>query len=203
MTSILPNAPQIPKPFPFALPPSLNPKRCPKSSLSHLPLRATADNDDSPPQPDDSGIKDGGFENRLTQVRVKYRSGTGKKAEQRRARKSGGGSGEGKKGKEVMLPPVRLREAVTVGGEKVEMGFTPYSERINGLIAGLGLAALVLVELGSGKGILSYHAPPVIFIQIYTVVSASALFIKFEKERISVWPEKAESPSASSAGTGD
>lgn len=102
-----------------------------------------------------------------------------------------------------MLPPVPLREAVTVSGEKVEIGFTPYSERINGRLAGLGLAAVVLVELGSGKGILSYHSPPVLFIQIYTIIAVGALFIKFEKERISVWPEKSESSSASSAGAGD
>ncbi|ONK62379.1 uncharacterized protein A4U43_C07F3270 [Asparagus officinalis] len=89
-----------------------------------------------------------------------------------------------------MLPPVPLREPMTVNGLKVDLGFTPYSEMLNGRVAMLGLAALVLVELGSGKGLLSYHAPPVLFLQVYTVAALSAIFVKFEKERISVWPEK-------------
>ncbi|KAI0520106.1 hypothetical protein KFK09_007574 [Dendrobium nobile] len=206
MTSVLPASLQTPNHFPVTLHPPPNPKKSPKPSISRLSPGAAADDGKPPaPPPDAGGVEDSEFENRLSQVRIKYRSGTGKKAEQRRARKSagGGGGGGGKKGKGIMLPPVPLREAVNVSGEKVELGFTPYSERINGRIAGLGLAAVVLVELGSGKGILNYHAPPVLFLQIYTVIALSALFIKFEKERISVWPEKSESSSASSAGTGD
>lgn len=132
------------------------------------------------------------FESRLAQVRFKYRSGTGKKAEQRRQRKGKPGSaGAGVKPRSLMLPPIPLREPTAGGGVKVEVGFTPYSERLNGAVAGIGLAALLLVELGSGKGLLSFHTPAVLFLQLYTVTAFGAVFVKWEKERISVWPDKA------------
>ncbi|KAG0453529.1 hypothetical protein HPP92_024833 [Vanilla planifolia] len=204
MRSIIVITLQIPYPFPSTRRgrPKLN-TTLPKPSLSPFLTHAAAgeektdgaDSFDQAPPGDDSG-----FERRLNNLRIKYRSGTGKKAEQRRARKAGGAGGKKEKG--VMLPPVPLREAVAGGGVKVEVGFTPYSERLNGWAAVLGLAALLLVEIGSGKGILSYHEPPVLFIQIYTIVTLAALFIKFEKERISVWPRESESNSASSTGGG-
>ncbi|XP_065045367.1 uncharacterized protein LOC103989748 isoform X1 [Musa acuminata AAA Group] len=195
---------QISNPFPSTLspPPTFFTWKPPML----LPPRAAA-GDDKPAESDASAesptAADPSFEKRLNQIRLKYRSGTGKKAEQRKARKSpGAGAGSsGKKKGSVLLPPVPLREPMAVGGVPVEVGFTPYSERLNGRLAGLGLAALLLVELGSGKGLLRYHAPAVIFIQIYTVAAAGALFIKFDKERISVWPEKP--PASSSAAAGD
>ncbi|KAE8717982.1 hypothetical protein F3Y22_tig00110020pilonHSYRG00393 [Hibiscus syriacus] len=64
----------------------------------------------------------------------------------------------------------------------------PYSERINGRIAILGLTALVLVELATGKSLISYHTLAIIFIEIYFVAAAAALYVKYEKEKVSVWP---------------
>ncbi|XP_038977898.1 uncharacterized protein LOC120108386 [Phoenix dactylifera] len=69
-------------------------------------------------------------ENQPARVRLKYRSGTGKKAEQRRARKSGGSKTN------VMRPPMPLKEAVAATALAVEEEFSPYSE--NGRLAGLG-----------------------------------------------------------------
>lgn len=104
-------------------------------------------------------------------------------------RKSKKGSiGSASKASGMYLPPVSLKEAVS-GGLKVELGFSPYSERINGRIAGLGLMALLLVELATGKTVLNYHTPSVVLIQIYFVAAVSALFVKFEKEKVSVWPK--------------
>lgn len=80
-----------------------------------------------------------------------------------------------------------LKEAIS-NGLKVDFGFSPYSERINGRIAILGLTALVLVELATGKSVISYHTPAIIFIQIYFVAAVGALFVKYEKEKVSVWP---------------
>ncbi|GLT66891.1 hypothetical protein SLA2020_392330 [Shorea laevis] len=51
-----------------------------------------------------------------------------------------------------VLPPVPLKEPMS-GGLKVDFGFSPYSERINGRIAILGLTALLLVELATGNGV--------------------------------------------------
>ncbi|CAN6442410.1 unnamed protein product [Victoria cruziana] len=142
---------------------------------------ATSEDPPSTPESDD-------FDSRLSQVRLKYRSGTGKKAEVRKSRKSGGGGASSKKGS-LFLPAIPLREPVS-GGLKVDFGFSPYTERLNGRLAALGLAALLLVELGSGKSLTSYHAPPVLFLQVYTVAAAAALFIKYEKEKNSIWPDK-------------
>ncbi|KAF9590886.1 hypothetical protein IFM89_000142 [Coptis chinensis] len=128
------------------------------------------------------------FENRLAQVRLRYKSGTGKKAEARKGKKpKKGSSGNGANGKALFLPPVPLKEPVS-SGVKVEMGFSRYTERLNGRLAGLGLAALLLVELASGKSVIKYHSPSIVFIQLYFVAAVSAVFVKFEKERVSVWP---------------
>lgn len=77
------------------------------------------------------------------------------------------------------------------GGLKVDFGFSPYSESINGRIAILGLTALVAVELATGKAVIKYHTPAIVLIQVYFVAAVSALFVKYEKERVSVWPESA------------
>lgn len=71
----------------------------------------------------------------------------------------------------------------------MEFGFSPYSERINGRVALLGLAALLLVELATGKSVIKYHSAEIVFVQMYFVAAATAMYSKFEKERISVWPK--------------
>ncbi|KAA8539392.1 hypothetical protein F0562_026084 [Nyssa sinensis] len=124
------------------------------------------------------------FEKRLSQVRLRYRSGTGKKAEARKARKTKKGSS----GPGIYLPPVPLKEPVS-GGLKVEFGFSPYSERINGRIAILGLSALLLVDLATGKSVINYHSPAIVFLQVYFVAAVSAMYVKYEKEKVSVWPQ--------------
>eukprot|EP00262_Sarcandra_glabra_P016146 TRINITY_DN5169_c0_g1_i1.p1 TRINITY_DN5169_c0_g1~~TRINITY_DN5169_c0_g1_i1.p1 ORF type:complete len:191 (-),score=21.00 TRINITY_DN5169_c0_g1_i1:100-672(-) len=183
---------QISHPFPSS--------RNPPTSLSHKQQRQqqhrastralepekenTDTTETAPPEPTDP------FENRISRVRLKYRSGTGKKAELRKAKKSGSSS---KKKIGVFLPPIPLKEPVS-DGMKVDFGFTAYTERLNGRLAALGLAALLLVELGSGKSLISYHKPPILFIQIYFIAAVSALFVKYEKEKVSVWPETPKSP---------
>uniref|UniRef100_A0A5B7B8I6 FKBP-type peptidyl-prolyl cis-trans isomerase n=1 Tax=Davidia involucrata TaxID=16924 RepID=A0A5B7B8I6_DAVIN len=156
------------------------PLHAPKPLL-HLSftVRATSEDSDTsatePSEPDS-------FENRLSQVRLRYRSGTGKKAEARKGRKTKKGSPAG-----IYLPPVPLKEPAS-GGLKVEFGFSPYSERVNGRIAILGLSALLLVELATGKSVISYHSPSIVFLQVYFVAAVSAMYVKYEKERVSVWP---------------
>ena len=88
----------------------------------------------------------------------------------------------------MYLPPVPLKEAVS-GRVKVDFGFSPYSERMNGRVAILGLTALLLVELASGKSVINYHTPAIVLIQVYFVAAVTALYIKYEKESISVWPQ--------------
>ncbi|XP_057981810.1 uncharacterized protein LOC131167060 [Malania oleifera] len=153
------------------------------------PPRATTEpsgpTDQSEPEPKPSDPD--AFEARLDQVRFRYRSGKGKKAERRKSRKSRSSSGAS-----VFLPPVALKEAVS-RGLKVEFGFSRYSERLNGRIAILGLTALVLVEVATGKGVISFHTPAVVLVQIYFVAAVSALYAKYEKERISVWPPSSPS----------
>lgn len=155
-------------------------------------VRATDVESTEETQPDpettksESGTDPDQFESRLSNIRLRYRSGTGKKAEVRKSKK--GSSGSPSKGSGMYLPPVSLKEAVS-GGLKVELGFSPYSERINGRIAGLGLMALLLVELATGKSVLNYHTPSVVLIQIYFVAAVSAMFVKIEKEKVSVWPK--------------
>lgn len=189
MASISPSSLRIPHLFPSIL----LPKQHPPAQISTRALEPDKENAAETTESSSSSTKEGGggFENRLSRVRLRYRSGTGKKAELRKAKKSGGSSR--KKGADVFLPPVPLKEPVS-GGMKVDFGFSPYTERLNGRLAGLGLAALLLVELGSGKSLLSYHAPPILFIQIYFVASLSAIFIKYEKEKVSIWPKSSPPP---------
>ncbi|KAJ0263889.1 FKBP-type peptidyl-prolyl cis-trans isomerase [Hirschfeldia incana] len=129
------------------------------------------------------------FESRLSNIRLRYRSGTGKKAEVRKSKKgSSSAAGGSSKSSGLYLPPVSLKEPVS-GGLKVELGFTPYTERLNGRMAGLGLVALLLVELATGKSLLSYHTPSVVWLQIYFMAAVSAMYVKIEKEKVSVWPK--------------
>lgn len=181
MATLLPSTLQLPKPN-AAFP---SPPRPHHPTKLHAPPRATPEDSSSsepaPPAGEDS------FENRLSQVRLRYRSGSGKKAEVRKSRKgkkTGSSSGSGSS---VFLPPVALKEPVSEG-LKVEFGFSPYSERVNGRIAILGLTALFLVELATGQGVINYHTPSIVFIQVYFVAAVSAVYVKYEKEKISVWP---------------
>ncbi|ESQ48793.1 hypothetical protein EUTSA_v10021616mg [Eutrema salsugineum] len=150
-------------------------------------VRATDVESTEETQPDsETGSDPDEFESRLSNIRLRYRSGTGKKAEVRKSKK--GTSGPASKASGMYLPPVSLKEPVS-DGLKVELGFSRYSERINGRIAGLGLVALLLVELATGKSVLNYHTPSVVFLQIYFVAAVSAMFVKIEKEKVSVWPK--------------
>ncbi|KAI8539873.1 hypothetical protein RHMOL_Rhmol09G0216700 [Rhododendron molle] len=153
----------------------------PPKPHSPRPTRATPqDSDSAPTEPDPDS-----FESRLSQVRIRYRSGLGKKAEARKMRK---GKKPASSPAGIFLPPVPLKEPVS-GRVKVDFGFTPYSERVNGRVAILGLCALLLVELATGKSVISYHSPPIVFLQLYFVAAVTAVYVKFEKERISVWPQ--------------
>nr|GMC61672.1 ABC transporter G family member 6-like [Ipomoea batatas] len=127
------------------------------------------------------------FDSRLSNVRIRYRSGLGKKAERRKARQ--GKKVASESGSGIYLPPVPLREAVSEG-LSVEFGFSPFSERVNGRIAILGITALVLVELATGQGVIKYHTPAIILIQVYFVAAVAALYVKYEKEKVSVWPSE-------------
>jgi hypothetical protein len=135
------------------------------------------------------------FEERLAKLQRKATSGTGKKAELRKARKaegtssssSGNASSRGKS-KSIMLPPVALQEPVSDGLE-VALGFNSYTERLNGRFAGLGLAAMLLVELATGGSFLKYHDISTLSTQLYAMLAAAALFVKYEKEKVSVWPK--------------
>lgn len=147
-----------------------------------------------------AGAGDGGeddFEARLAKLQRKATSGTGKKAELRKARKEGTGvAGDvysSKKEKSsskgnIMLPPVQLKEPMS-DGLQVEMGFNSYTERLNGRFAALGLAAVLLVELATGSSFIKYHDVSTIATQAYTMLAAAALFVKLEKEKVSVWPK--------------
>ncbi|KAL8519039.1 hypothetical protein ACS0TY_010111 [Phlomoides rotata] len=184
MATLPPSTLQLPKPstsFPSSARPTLPLKlRAPPRAA---PEEDSAASTSSEPAPD----KDDSFDNRLLQVRLRNRSGTGKKAEARKSRKgkkTGPGSAPGSS---VFLPPVPLKEPVSEG-LNVEFGFTPFSERVNGRIAILGLSALFLVELATGQGVLNYHTPSIVFIQVYFVAAVSAMYVKYEKEKISLWP---------------
>ncbi|XP_076958743.1 uncharacterized protein LOC143634598 [Bidens hawaiensis] len=135
-------------------------------------------------EPTTESSEPGSFDDRLSQVRLRYRSGTGKKADARKSKKTGKKSSGGGN---LFLPPVPLKEP-TSGGLKVDFGFSPYSERMNGRVAALGLAALVLVELATGESVIKYHTPSIIFIQVYFVAAATAIYCKVEKEKVSIWP---------------
>jgi FK506-binding nuclear protein len=135
------------------------------------------------------------FEERLAKLQRKATSGTGKKAELRKARKADGTSSSSSgnlssrgKSKSIMLPPVALQEPVSDGLE-VALGFNSYTERLNGRFAGLGLAAMLLVELATGGSFLKYHDISTLGTQLYAMLAAAALFVKYEKEKVSVWPK--------------
>ncbi|XP_010534291.1 PREDICTED: uncharacterized protein LOC104809886 [Tarenaya hassleriana] len=175
--------------------PFLSPRSLPATIILHHNPRPftlfAADVDSTESDPDatrpDSDSDSDQFESRLSKIRVRNRSGTGRKAEVRKSKR--GSIGASKKGSGMYLPPVNLKESIS-GGLKVELGFSPYSERVNGRIAGLGLAALLMVELVTGKSVLNYHSPATVLIQVYFVAAVSALFVKYEKEKVSVWPKE-------------
>ncbi|KAK9061230.1 hypothetical protein SSX86_018410 [Deinandra increscens subsp. villosa] len=154
----------------------LRPHAPPLQSLSFTTKATPEDSDEPTSEPSETGS----FEDRLSQVRLRYRSGTGKKADARKSKKTGKKSGGS--GGNLFLPPVPLKEP-TSGGLKVDFGFSPYSERMNGRVAALGLAALVLVELATGESVIKYHTPSIIFIQVYFVAAATAIYCKVEKEK--------------------
>ncbi|KAJ0704988.1 hypothetical protein HanPI659440_Chr14g0568631 [Helianthus annuus] len=171
----------------FSSPLSLSHFRRHAPPLQTLSFTTKATPEDSTPEdpPTTDSPDTGSFEDRLSQVRLRYRSGTGKKAEARKTKKTGkkpGGSGGN-----MFLPPVPLKEPMS-GGLKVDFGFSPYSERMNGRVAALGLAALVLVELATGESVIKYHTGSIIFIQVYFVAAVTAVYCKVEKEKVSVWP---------------
>jgi hypothetical protein len=124
---------------------------------------------------------DDDFEQRVLQIK----SRVGPKKRGARKKKAAASSASANA---VTLPPVPLREPRSALGAPVEFGFTAYSERLNGALAAVGLAAVLLVELGSGQALVKYHQPATLFLQAYTVAAAAALFVKYEKERISTWP---------------
>ncbi|KAM3698170.1 hypothetical protein ACB098_06G169100 [Castanea mollissima] len=187
----------------FPLAPSPPKFHAPKPSLS---FKTRSADPQSEPEPSADSSSTGSepeqdsFENRLSQVRLRYRSGTGKKAELRKGKKPKKSSSSSSSGSAMFLPPVPLKEPVS-GGLKVDFGFSPYSERINGRVAILGLTALVLVEIATGKGVINYHTPSIVLIQIYFVAAVTALYVKYEKEKVSVWPQS-PSTSASSSSSG-
>nr|XP_043632387.1 uncharacterized protein LOC122603679 [Erigeron canadensis] len=173
----------------FSTPLSLSPLRPhapPHQSLTFT-TKATPESSENQPTPTTTSEPES-FEDRLSQVRLRYKSGTGKKADARKSKKSGkkpgGSSGSGAN---LYLPPVPLKEP-TSGGVKVEFGFSPYSERMNGRVAALGLTALVLVELATGESVIKYHTASIIFIQVYFVAALTAIYCKVEKEKVSIWP---------------
>uniref|UniRef100_A0A6N2M348 Uncharacterized protein n=1 Tax=Salix viminalis TaxID=40686 RepID=A0A6N2M348_SALVM len=87
------------------------------------------------------------------QARLRYRSGTDKKAELRKAKKgkSSSGSGPG------MYP------------------FTVWEGRNSWAIS------FVISEACNG--------PAIVLIQIYFVTAVTALYVKYEKEKVGIWPE--------------
>ncbi|KAI3721348.1 hypothetical protein L2E82_32357 [Cichorium intybus] len=175
----------------FSSPLPLSPLRphAPLHQTLSFATKATPEDSSSPDGPISESSETENFEDRLSQVRLRYRSGTGKKADARKSKKSGkkpgGSSGFGAN---MYLPPVPLKEPIS-GGLKVDFGFSPYSERINGRVAALGLAALVLVELATGESVIKFHTPSIIFIQVYFVAAVTALYCKVEKEKVSIWPQ--------------
>lgn len=134
--------------------------------------------------------KDADFEERLSRIRTKGRSGTGKKAELRKLKKAGMDPSKRKSSRKtgILLPPVPLKDPIS-DGLKVELGFNAYTERLNGRFAALGLVALLSVELASGQSVIKYHAPGTLILQIYFILAMSALFVKYEKEKNSIWPK--------------
>lgn len=132
------------------------------------------------------------FEDRINRLRLRNRRGTGKKSELRKSRKSSKATSGSAPGSGVYLPPVPLKEPVS-GGLKVELGFSKFSERLNGRVAILGLTALLLVELATGKSVVNYHTPGTVLIQFYFMAALTAIYVKFQKEKISIWPDSSSS----------
>ncbi|KAG5237666.1 immunophilin family protein [Salix suchowensis] len=142
------------------------------AAATHFPIKSHVPNTASPPVRPQMTTNQARPKNPgQTRARLRYRSGTGKKAELRKAKKgkSSSGSGPG-----MYLPPVPLKESVS-GGLKVEFGFSPYT--------------LLLVELATGKSVINYHRPAIVLIQIYFVTAVTALYVKYEKEKVGIWPE--------------
>jgi len=142
---------------------------------------AAADQEQTPPAATKMATADDDFEQRVLQIK----SRVGPKKRGTRKKKAAASSASANA---VTLPPVPLREPRSALGAPVEFGFTAYSERLNGALAAVGLAAVLLVELGSGQALVKYHQPATLFLQAYTIAAAAALFVKYEKERISTWP---------------
>nr|GMD86124.1 ABC transporter G family member 6-like [Ipomoea batatas] len=177
----------LPKSNPLFSPSSFKPHAHP---YLRFVVRATGDDSASETEEEADAQTTGDaddFDSRLSNVRIRYRSGLGKKAERRKARQ--GKKVTSESGSGIYLPPVPLREAVSEG-LSVEFGFSPFSERVNGRIAILGITALVLVELATGQGVIKYHTPAIILIQVYFVAAVAALYVKYEKEKVSVWPSE-------------
>ncbi|CAM0872597.1 unnamed protein product [Alopecurus aequalis] len=194
------HAPKVAMATPLSSPFSVTTVRAPlwHGRLHAQPLRASSGDDAStePAAPTASTTTttttDDEFEQRV--LRMKSRVGPKKRGSAgARKRKAAAES------QAVTLPPVPLREPRSALGLPVEFGFTAYSERLNGLLATVGLTALLLVELGSGKSLVKYHQAPTLFLQVYTIVAAGTVFVKYEKERISVWPAAAP-PKAPATG---
>jgi hypothetical protein len=160
-----------------------------RALLLPLPRRAASPGEDAGEAAADQGrpaatktaTADDDFEERILQIK----SRVGPKKRGPRKKKASGASASASA---VTLPPVPLREPRSALGAPVEFGFTAYSERLNGALAALGLTAVLLVELGSGQALVKYHQPATLFLQAYTVAAVAALFVKYEKERISTWP---------------
>ncbi|XP_078160620.1 FKBP-type peptidyl-prolyl cis-trans isomerase [Carex rostrata] len=191
-------------PISNAFPCSLNPTVRDRHRHCHVLHAATDDGGETANKSDEttSSSADPDFERRI--AALTYRKG--KKAELRRLKKAGVppslASAYLKNGKApVMLPPVLLQDPTSVSGVPVKVGFSPYSERINGYLAGLGSTALLLVELGSGQSVVKYHSLGIVFLQIYTAAAVAAVFIKYEKEKISVWPKSRAADSATATVT--
>ncbi|KAL4621297.1 hypothetical protein ACB092_06G218200 [Castanea dentata] len=200
MANIPSSSLQLSTTFPLAPSPPKPPVLKPSLSFT---TRAADPQSEPEPSADSSSTgsepEQDSFENRLSQVRLRYRSGTGKKAELRKGKKPKKSSSSSSSGSAMFLPPVPLKEPVS-GGLKVDFGFSPYSERINGRVAILGLTALVLVEIATGKGVINYHTPSIVLIQIYFVAAVTALYVKYEKEKVSVWPQSPSTSASSSSG---
>ncbi|KAG5608926.1 hypothetical protein H5410_020207 [Solanum commersonii] len=115
---------QLTKSNPFF---SKSPLKFHAPSYSSFTIRATTE-ESSPSDTDeqttaDSSSDPDSFENRLSQVRLRYRSGTGKKAEVRKTRKGKKDSSGSGSGSSVFLPPIPLKEPVSEG-LPVEFGFS-------------------------------------------------------------------------------
>ena len=136
--------------------------------------------------------EDDDFEARLEKLRRKGASGTGKKAEERKARAEGvsppAPAAASTSTGVSPLKPIPLEDPIS-DGLPVALGFSEYSERVNGRFAALGIVALVAVELVSGESILKFHDPATLMLQIYTLLSVGAVVVKLEREKNSVWPK--------------